>query len=73
MSALAPDARKLIASSGANFWYPAVTDEELDSEQLMLTNYRRSLGQRRVLLSIVGVTLGLTLWSYIRGGERGQP
>jgi hypothetical protein len=69
MSTLAPESRKLIATTGANLWYPAVTEEELGSDQTLITNYRRSMGHKRVLLSIIGLSAGLMLWSYIRGDE----
>jgi len=69
MNQLAPEARTLVATSDANFWYPAVTADELGSEQVLLTNYRRNMGQKRVLISIIGVSAALMLWSYIRGDE----
>ncbi len=70
MNQLTTDARKLVATSGANFWYPAVTDDELNNEQVLLSNYRRNMGQKRVLFSVIGVSAALMLWSYIRGDEK---
>lgn len=70
MTQLAPDARKLVATSGANFWYPAVTDDELASEQVLIGNYRRSMGGKRVALTVIGVSALLMVWSYVRGDEK---
>jgi hypothetical protein len=70
MSQLAPDARRLVATSGANIWFPAVTDEELTNEQLLIDNYRRTLGGRRVAYSILGLVAVSMLWSYVRGSDR---
>lgn len=67
MSQLAPDARKLVATSGANLWFPAVTDEEINNEQLLIDNYRRALGGRRIAWGVLGV-IGLTwLYGYVKG------
>jgi hypothetical protein len=70
MSQLAPEARKLVATSGANFWYPAVTEDELQNDQQLISAYRSTMGQRRVLMTILGVSLGITIYSYIRGAEK---
>lgn len=69
MSQLSPEARKLVATSGANVWFPAVTDDELSNDQLLINNYRSALGGRRIAWGILGVVFVGTLWSYIRGSE----
>lgn len=67
MPALDTSARKLVATSGANFWFPAVTDEELGNEQLLLTNYRRSLGQKHAAFAVIGVLVLGIVYSYVKG------
>ena len=55
-----------VAQGDATFFYPAVSDAELASEQLLLTNYRRSMGHTRMLWAALG--LGAVWWfsSYVR-------
>ncbi len=66
MSALTPDARRLVATSGANVIYPAVTEEELGNEQLLLDNYRRTIGAKRIAYACLGGTMLWWLYDYLR-------
>lgn len=68
MSTLDANAKKLVATSGANFLYPAVTEDELDNEQLLVGNYRRALGSKRLAWAITGVLVFGAIYSYVKEG-----
>lgn len=58
-----------IAQAEATVFYPAVTQEELDSEPLLIANYRRSLGRERLLWSALIFTAGAWAFDYLRRGK----
>lgn len=62
------DAIRQTAQHDASFWYPAVTEEELADEAVLIRSYRRKMAQFRILnigTAVVGVGL---LINWIRKG-----
>lgn len=62
------DAIRTTAQHDASFWYPAVSDEELTNESMLVRNYRLKMAQMRFLgigSAVVGVGL---LVNWIRKG-----
>lgn len=55
-----------LAQSDARFFYPAISEEELQNEALLLANYRRAMGRYRLMWVALGV--GVVWWftSYVR-------
>ena len=62
------DALRQTAQHDASFWYPAVTEEELADEAVLIRNYRKKMAQVRAM-SIGGAVIGVGLLvNWIRKG-----
>jgi hypothetical protein len=61
--------RYSIAQAEANVFYPAVTQEELADDQLLLVNYRKSLGRERLLWGGIAFVAGAWVFEYLRRGR----
>mgnify|MGYP001578509795 CR=1 FL=1 len=61
--------RTNIAQAEANVFYPAVTQEELSNDSLLLANYRRSLGRERLLWGGIIFLAGAWAFDYLRRGK----
>lgn len=64
-----PD-RFSVAQAEATVFYPAVTDEELQSDPLLIANYRRSLGRERLLWASLFTLAGAWTVDYLRRGKQ---
>ncbi len=58
-----------IAQAEANIFYPAVTEEELSNDSLLIANYRRSLGRERLLWGAMIFVAGAWFITYLRGSK----
>lgn len=59
-----------VAQAQATFFYPAITNEELADQDLLLTHYRRSMGMTRIVALAGAAVAGLWLVDYVRFGPR---
>lgn len=59
-----------VGQNSATFFYPAATDEELADTDLLITNYRRSMGMTRIVALVGAGVAALWLLEYIRFGPR---
>ena len=64
------EASKIAGQSHATFWYPAVTDEELENTTVLISNYRDSMAQNRRLYLVGGILGAAWLFSYLKYGPR---
>ena len=65
-------AYEIAGTSGANFWHPAVTEEELASPALLVSNYRRAMGRTRILGTVLGFVVAGVAIDWIRRGAKAQ-
>ena len=65
-----PEQLNNVAQAEATFFYPAITNEELANQSLLLTNYRRAMGLTRIV-ALAGATVAAAwLLEYVRFGPR---
>ncbi len=58
------------AQGNPNFWYPALTDEEVANPITLASNYRAALARERRLYLVGGILAGIWLIGYVRQGPR---
>lgn len=66
MDDAALDIRNQIAFGEASFFYPAVPEEQLGKDPLLLTSYRRTLGSNRIMACFLGFIFVTSVYGWVK-------